>query len=206
MQNKFHFNLLVLMFASSRALQPIIDNRILQASDGAMVLPSFEPEIPEHCQNHNLCDEVPNYPHEYIDRLLENNATVRSALFLMTGGYGDARGCKANKDPVKVEVCPSRMHWVEAKAGRDASGRWYFLVGAQPLCEELCIEPDSPCAHPDKSDSPLTVPKGYKATCKQHVIRTPRAALGKDGALIVIPFPVYAGCCCYITQIVHHFD
>ncbi|XP_063377613.1 uncharacterized protein LOC134664803 isoform X1 [Cydia fagiglandana] len=165
-----------------------------------MVLPSFEPEIPEYCQNHSICEEVPNYPHEYIEHLLQNNATVRNALFLMMGGLGDARGCMANKDPIKVEVCQSKMKFVEAKAGRDVSGRWHFLVGAQPLCEELCVNRDGPCAYPDKRDSPLSVPVGYKATCKQNVIQTPRAGLDKNGGLIVIPLPVYAGCCCYVTH------
>ncbi|XP_063619825.1 uncharacterized protein LOC134792473 [Cydia splendana] len=165
-----------------------------------MVLPSFEPEIPEHCQNHSICEEVPNYPHEYIEHLLQNNATVRNALFLVTGGFGDARGCMANKDPIKVEVCQSKMKLVEAKAGRDVSGCWHFLVGAQPLCEELCVVPDSPCARPVNKNSPIEVNQGYRATCKQNLIDKPKAALDKNGAIIVLQLPIKGGCCCHVTQ------
>ncbi|XP_063992236.1 protein spaetzle-like [Diachasmimorpha longicaudata] len=159
------------------------------------------PDLTEVCSGSTYCENVRNYPTEFI----MNSLKTRGSEFkhLATVDHPIDFGQRTGVSEFET-LCDTEVAIIYPKAAKTIKNEWLFIVNTdynennevnfqQGFRIEKCINPNSTCRIVDHA----AAASGYDTVCRQQHIT--RQALGvKDGELAegVIMLPV--SCCCFL--------
>ncbi|KAL4711714.1 hypothetical protein ACJJTC_003481 [Scirpophaga incertulas] len=161
------------------------------------VLPSFIPVIPPECTGQTLCEEIPNYPSEYVNQLIANTTDKQRFrnIDIDIPEISQRRGPGEDSK----DLCTSRDMSITPKAGRSPDGSWMTIINTKPAVQrfnvKVCNNPRGSCS------SLMTVPETYNATCRQHTTYRSMWALNESGQAVIKPFLLPSCCICQLKLI-----
>ncbi|XP_015118824.1 neurotrophin 1 isoform X2 [Diachasma alloeum] len=161
----------------------------------------MSPDLTAVCSDSTYCENVPNYPKEFIMNALKARQNEFKHLATVDPPFdvGQRIGVSEYETLCDIEVAI-----VYPQAAKTTKDEWLFIVNTeykednevnfqQGFRIEKCINPNSTCKIVDHA----AASSGYDTVCKQQHIT--RQALGvKNGELAegIIMLPV--SCCCYL--------
>ncbi|XP_043497267.1 uncharacterized protein LOC122520979 [Polistes fuscatus] len=167
---------------NARRLQNF-DDRIYFA-DEDIILPT--------CQNEIYCEDVPNYPEEFVKAKLRTTKGIFGVVDILINKTDDFA---VRTDDNEVSLCVSLEKIILPKSAKSVKGEWLFIVQngkefAQAVRIEVCMEDSQPCRFFNEE---------YKAVCEQTYIYRELVAV-KDNNLKSDLFRFPANCCCNIKK------
>lgn len=142
--------------------------------------------------NQTFCEDVPNYPTEFVNRALLMNST------LMHYAHEDIIAIVPRLDTDDETLCLSTEQVIRPKAAENMQNKWLYILQSnqtnfhQSIRVETCQEVNAKCKLIDD------VAEGYVTSCKQKYIYRELSAISEDGEIIRDYFRFPASCCCHV--------
>lgn len=195
--NRLHLN-------KRGALEESITNpndRVVFPGPTSKVSPSYQPQIPEECRKKGFCENVPNYPTEYIEKLVTGlgEAVNRFQMDMLDeediqiaqrlGGTGTEQ---------EIELCNFTEKIIYPESAPDKDNNWYTVLNLkekplQGFRAEMCSSSNSGC------NAIASIQEGYKGGCKQKYVYRMMEALDKNGNHVQKSLKLPSCCSCVIT-------
>ncbi|KAI4491891.1 hypothetical protein M0804_003283 [Polistes exclamans] len=144
------------------------------------------------CQNEIFCEDVPNYPEEFVKAKLRTTKGLFGVVDILTNKTDDFA---VRTDVNEVVLCVSNEKIIFPKTAKSVNGEWLFIVQngkefAQAVRIEVCMSDSQPCRFFSEEKM---------AVCKQTYIYRELVAV-KDNNLKSDFFRFPANCCCNIKN------
>lgn len=139
-----------------------------------------------------FCEDVPNYPEEFVNLALAKNAS------LLHFAYEDVLEIAPRTDTNEDRLCVTLERVIRPKAGQNSKNEWHYILQSnqsnfyQGVRIETCMEENTKCRLIDG------FAEGYITTCKQKYIYRELSAISDDGNIIRDYFRFPASCCCHV--------
>ncbi|CAG9136893.1 unnamed protein product [Plutella xylostella] len=168
-------------------------------SDRTEPLGALEPRVPPACRRLGVCEDVPDYPDELVEKLLKNLGEGRSR-FRIDELEPPAIAQRIGSENEEIELCDFDEKVIFPRAASDRDGKWYYIVNQrnytlQGVRVEVCRNHEGECSK--IASFPIT----YKAMCKQKKALRHLTALDTNGKLIELPFSFPSCCSCVVTEV-----
>ncbi|CAG5016136.1 unnamed protein product [Parnassius apollo] len=155
---------------------------------------SFKPKIPKDCENVGICDNIPDYPKNYVSLLL-NQMTNTSFTKFNVDVIEPQIAQRITPGEENLELCRSSEKLYNPEAAKDINEQWHYIVNKvldvqQTFRVEICERQNEPC------NSVVHFAQGNEASCKQKFILRKMVALDYDGKLVEKPFLIPSCCSC----------
>ncbi|EZA59173.1 neurotrophin 1 [Ooceraea biroi] len=143
-------------------------------------------------KNQTFCEDVPNYPTEFVNWALSKNSS------LMHYAHRDVIAIVQRADTAEETLCLSTEQLIRPKAGINIENKWLYILQSnetgfhQNIRVETCQEANSKCRLIDG------FAEGYVTTCKQKYIYRELSAISEDGEVVRDYFRFPASCCCHV--------
>ncbi|XP_037962894.2 protein spaetzle isoform X1 [Plutella xylostella] len=168
-------------------------------SDRTEPLGALEPRVPPACRRLGVCEDLPDYPDELVEKLLKNLGEGRSR-FRIDELEPPAIAQRIGSENEEIELCDFDEKVIFPRAASDRDGKWYYIVNQrnytlQGVRVEVCRNHEGECSK--IASFPIT----YKAMCKQKKALRHLTALDTNGKLIELPFSFPSCCSCVVTEV-----
>ncbi|XP_015181742.1 PREDICTED: uncharacterized protein LOC107069179 isoform X2 [Polistes dominula] len=144
------------------------------------------------CQNDIFCEDVPNYPEEFVKAKLRSTKGIFGVVDILVNKTDDLA---VRTDVDEVSLCLSQEEIIRPKTAKSVNGEWLFIAQngqefAQAVRIEVCMHDSQPCRFFSSE---------YKTVCEQTYIFRELVAVKDDGLKSdLFRFP--ANCCCNIKN------
>ncbi|XP_069358445.1 uncharacterized protein [Maniola hyperantus] len=174
--------------------------------EGRFVFPQEYPEesevnllIPEECLEVGICEDIPDYPEELADKLIDelmSHHTTFNKDMLMNDSETVRRQGPEGED---VKLCASRERLFFPRAAQDMNMDWHLVLNSkkkpvQSFRVEVCASNEQPC-------SPIGyAQQGYKVVCEQKSTLRKMFVISDDekkAKEIFVPLP---SCCTCVAR------
>uniref|UniRef100_A0A0C9RM54 Spz_0 protein n=2 Tax=Fopius arisanus TaxID=64838 RepID=A0A0C9RM54_9HYME len=177
------------------------------STDGRIIFPGnpiisrMAPDLPLSCSDSTFCENVPNYPKEFIMNAIKarRNEFMHLAIVDPPFDVGQRIGVSEFES-----LCDTDATIVFPKAAKTIKDEWLFIVNTESERDneknfqqgfriQRCSNPNDTCKIVDHA----AAASGYDTVCKQqHIVRQ---ALGvKNGELTEGVIMLPTSCCCYL--------
>ncbi|XP_045535001.1 protein spaetzle [Papilio machaon] len=155
---------------------------------------SFKPNIPKECEDIGICDDVPEYPQQYVTQLIDqinkiNQTNFNTDIIELTERFGP--------EEENFEMCKSKEMLYSPLAARSVNGKkWYYIVNKkneeaiQTFRVEVCTKQNGNC------NSVASFALGNQGYCKQKYILRKMVALDYQGRTFEDYFVIPSCCSC----------
>ncbi|KAL0882142.1 hypothetical protein ABMA27_000701 [Loxostege sticticalis] len=154
----------------------------------------FIPQVQEDCEVSGICENSPDYPHEYVEALLAKlpDANIRFNLDMETPETSQTGELESQQT---VPLCKPKFRIIYPDKARTSTGKWVFIVNGrttkvQGFSGTLCLGEGEPC------NGKISLPKGYRSKCAQKYIDRSMWALDHTGELALVTAPIASCCIC----------
>ncbi|XP_063617947.1 protein spaetzle-like [Cydia splendana] len=156
----------------------------------------FVPNVPEECLKTGVCEDLPDYPTERVDAIIEE---LGPALDKYEVEDLDASETLSRAGDEDQDLCESRRRTMMPRAARDKDGNWHYVLNqrTKPVLSfivEICNPVDSPCANVAHFYT------GYEASCKQKFTYRNSPTLDAGGAMVERQLLFPSCCSCQYRQ------
>ncbi|XP_077266047.1 protein spaetzle-like [Temnothorax americanus] len=149
-----------------------------------------------HCDHRRqtYCEDVPNYPQEFVNRMLAANSSL---LHYASEDFKES-GLTPKIDDQETPLCLSMEKLIHPKTAVNKDDVWLYILQSeepkfsQGLRIEACSEENAKCEVIDG------FAEGYITMCKQKYIYRELTAISETGEIIRDYFRLPASCCCHI--------
>ncbi|XP_013139008.1 PREDICTED: protein spaetzle [Papilio polytes] len=155
---------------------------------------SFKPSIPKECEEIGICDDVPEYPQQYVTQLIDQINKVNQTHFNMDIIQLDER---FGPEEDNTELCQSKTMLFSPLAARSVNGKkWYYIVNkrneeaVQTFRVDVCNKQNVMC------DNVASFALGNEGYCKQKYILRKMVALDYTGSTYEDYFIIPSCCSC----------
>ncbi|XP_021200655.3 uncharacterized protein LOC110383982 isoform X1 [Helicoverpa armigera] len=159
----------------------------------------IELEIPDHCKKIGICDDVPNYPTEEVEKIIAETPELTKETDNLD--LPDVPDIAQRVGPMEdnIELCNIQEKVVYPKAAVDASGNWHVVLNKeedpiQGFRVEICDTDGDPCL------GFAYFAKGYEARCKQKYVYRNMHVLS-NGGKVEKKLKVPSCCACVARQV-----
>lgn len=144
------------------------------------------------CQNEFFCEDVPNYPEEFVKSKLRTTKGIFGVVDILPNKT-DELALRSDWD--EVLICLSKETVILPKTAKSVKGEWLFIVQngkefAQAVRIEVCLNESKPCKFFNEE---------YKAVCEQTYVYRELVAV-KGDSLRSESFSFPSNCCCNIKN------
>ncbi|KAL0882143.1 hypothetical protein ABMA27_000702 [Loxostege sticticalis] len=189
---------------------PSITNRKGVDTDSAVIFPGptsgtrklFTPTITDNCNELGLCENSPDYPHEYVEALLAKlpDANVRFNLDIETPEIAQRGGHGQPKSNQSVELCKPDVRIIYPDKAFNKAGKPVFIINGkknkvQGFRATQCRAPGKPC------DDLVYFPPNYTASCEQKMMDRYMWALDDNGEMKQETISVPSCCMCVLQAV-----
>ncbi|XP_063358863.1 uncharacterized protein LOC134648303 [Cydia amplana] len=189
----------------------------------------FVPNVPEECLKTGICENLPDYPTEHVDAIIQE---LGPALDKYEGEELDASETLSRAGDEDQDLCESKRRTYVPHAARDKDGKWHFVVNqmnkpVQTMVVEVKHTNSNPLNCPSVDLMPFVIRftncqltvwamickpvdapcanvahfyTGYTASCKQKFVYRKSPTLNAGGGMVERQLLFPSCCSCQYRQ------
>ncbi|XP_063824474.1 uncharacterized protein LOC135074096 [Ostrinia nubilalis] len=185
---------------------PSITNRRGVDTESAVVFPGptsetrkmFSPQVSKECEEVGICENSPDYPHEYVEALLAKS-NVKFNLDVDTPEIAQRGGPPSASVDQGEELCDLDVRILYPDKVQTKTGKWLYAVNTkqkkvQGFRGTMCKSPSRPCK------DIVFVAGDHVTTCEQKRMDRFIWVVNENGKLEEMPVPMPTCCTCVIRK------